>query len=76
MENTNNKPLPDTVKMGIICNIQAMEKAIGYLDPTCFETLWSSKYADLQRIQDKLIAEYNDVIEARQFAADIIFNRR
>jgi len=62
-------------KMTVIINIQTMEKAIGNINPICFEALWRTDLDALREIQDNFIKQYNEVIEARKFAADMIYGR-
>jgi hypothetical protein len=54
----------DIMKMAVVCNIQAIEKALGYVNPTCFEALWKTDLDSLRKIQDKSIALYNNHINA------------
>ncbi|MDP8268229.1 MAG: hypothetical protein P9L97_05820 [Candidatus Tenebribacter davisii] len=63
------------VKMSIIVTIQMLiEKINGNYTP--FESLDAMSYADLEVYRDELIVEYNDVMEARKFGAEMIYGKR
>lgn len=63
------------VRMARVCLIQSLEERIGVLDPRAFDTLWAMDYHTMGELRDKLIIEYNQVIEARKFAAEMIYER-
>ena len=65
----------DQLKMATIISIQMLEKRIGNMCPYTFETLWALDHDSLCEIRDNFIVTYNDVMEARRFAADMIYNR-
>lgn len=63
------------IKMSHINVIQLLKKSIGG-EPYRFEYLDKLSVDKLEELRDVLIISYNDVIEARKFAADMIYNRR
>ena len=63
------------VKMSHICTVQMLKEGIDG-ERYRFEYLDNLTVDSLEDLRDELIPKYNEALEARQFAADMIYGRR
>jgi uncharacterized protein with HEPN domain len=62
------------IKISTICNIQLLAEKTGTIVPD-FKLLEKMSHKELADLRDRLIIGYNDNIEARRFAAEMIYKR-